>query len=73
MAHGRNNPTGNIGFSPIMITLFAPFAFVAKAWQAAICGFFGMIAILIVVAWLSHEREVAADSRARREREAREC
>lgn len=58
MAHGRNNPTGNIGFSPTLITLFAPIAFMVQAWQRALVTFFAVLGLLFVFGWFSHCRDL---------------
>jgi hypothetical protein len=68
LAHGRNNPTGSIGFSPTMITLCAPFAFMSQAWVQAIAAFVVVLVLLFVLAWFQHARDLRRVAKEARER-----
>ncbi len=44
--------------SPLAITMFAPFAFVSKAWIPALSTFVAVLAVLLVWGWKSHCRDL---------------
>ncbi len=66
----QNHPTGKIGFSPMLITLFAPVAFMSREWLGMLLVAVGIMLLLVVLLFGKHVKDVEATKAEKRQRES---